>query len=267
MLRPGSTVSVDIDENRFFYEKDNGDIDFTLESENVLFEDDNIIVVNKPPFLPSEETVVEGRGNMHQAVIDYLWKKTPSLRNPPYVGIMHRLDRQTSGALLFTKTRQVNKAVHDMFENRTATKIYRAVAECRESHRLAGLTLPYSFTVDNWIGRVSPKGQSCEMGLLSADKGGLRAITDFTLVQVKNDGVRCLCYFDCRLGTGRTHQIRLHLSLSGFPIVGDALYGGVQGFTENGGRVMLHARLLEFPHPVSGETISCEAPLPPLFGA
>ena len=100
------------------------------------------------------------------------------------------------------------------------------------------------------------------MGPLSPEKGGLHARTDFTLVQVDGD----TCYLDCLLATGRTHQIRVHLSLSGFPIVGDTIYGGKQGFAVNGGRIMLHARLLEFPHPLTGELVSVEAPLPPLFG-
>ncbi len=265
ILRAGSRVTADIDAEKLFYEKDNGDIDFILEEKDVLFEDDCIIVVNKPPFLPSEETIVEGRGNMHKAVIDYLWKKNPSLRNPPYAGIMHRLDRETSGALLFTKTRQVNKAVHEMFEGRQVQKIYRAVAACTDEGRLKGLPLPHSFSVDDYIGRISPKSQGCKMGELSEAAGGMHAHTDFTIVQAAGGG-RSLYCIDCTLGTGRTHQIRVHLSLSGFPIVGDALYGGPDGFAENGGRIMLHARLLEFPHPVSGKTVTCEAPLPPLFG-
>lgn len=279
ILRPGSRVRAEIDLERLFYEKDPGDIDFTLTERDVLFEDDSIIVVNKPAFLPSEGTVVEGRGSMHRAVIDYLWRRNPSLRNPPYAGIMHRLDRETSGALLFTKTRQVNKAVHDAFEGHLVKKCYRAVTGCSRQERLAGLELPCRFSVDNFIGRVSPKGQACRMGELAPERGGLHAHTDFTLVcgkpqeplfpqkplspqKPQGDG---LYYFDCRLGTGRTHQIRLHLALSGFPIVGDELYGGSPGFAENGGRIMLHARLLAFPHPVTGETVSCEAPLPALF--
>lgn len=261
VLRAGSRVSVDIDEEKLFYEKDNGDVAFTLEEQDVLYEDDVLLVVNKPPFLPSEGTIVEGRASMHQAAVDYLWRKNPSLRNPPYVGIMHRLDRETSGALLFTKTRQVNKAVHNLFEGRSIRKQYRAVASV-PAGRLRGLSLPYRFSVDDHIGRVSPKSQACRMGEVPEAKGGLHAHTDFTIVQADGD----VCYIDCTLGTGRTHQIRVHLSLSGFPIVGDSLYGGPDGFSTNGGRIMLHAGILEFPHPLSGNSIRCEAPLPPLFG-
>lgn len=265
VLRSGSRVRVELDVEKLLYEKDPGDIDFTLTEKDVLFEDDSIIVVNKPAFLPSEGTVVEGRGSMHRAVIDYLWRRNPSLRNPPYVGIMHRLDRETSGTLLFTKTRQVNKAIHDAFEGHLVKKCYRAVASCSRGSSLAVDNLPYSFSVDNFIGRISPKGQACRMGELAQASGGLYAHTDFTLVHREEQDGKFLCYIDCLLGTGRTHQIRLHLSLAGCPIVGDGLYGGCRGFPENGGRIMLHAGTLSFPHPVTGEQLSCEAPLPPLF--
>ncbi|MBQ9538119.1 MAG: RluA family pseudouridine synthase, partial [Treponema sp.] len=264
-LRKGCRVSVSLDADRLFYEKDNGDIEFVLEAKDVLFEDDVIIVVNKPPFLPSEETVVKERRNLHQAVIDYLWKNNPSLRNPPYVGIMHRLDRETSGAILFTKSRSVNKAVHDAFEGHKVRKVYRAVSGCRDERGLSALCLPYSFSVEGFVGRVSPRGSPCKMGNLSEAEGGLYAHTDFSLLSLERRVGKTLCYFDCCLQTGRTHQIRLHLSNSGFPIIGDSLYGGEAGFEENGGRIMLHARLLEFCHPLSGNLISCEACLPPLF--
>ncbi len=255
-LRPGSEVFVRIDEERFFYEKQPDDIDFTLEDKDVLFEDESVIVVNKPAFLPTEETIVKGRGNMHQAVVDYLWKKNPALRNPPYAGIMHRLDRETSGTLLFTKTRTVNAAVHDMFENHTAKKCYRAVCFMRKKIKEGK-----SFSVENFIGRISPKSAQCKMGLLPASKGGQKAVTDFKVLSVEGSYAKVFC----TLQTGRTHQIRVHLSLSDLPIAGDTLYGGPEGFPENKGRIMLHACSLEFPHPLTGKKVRVEAPLPPLF--
>ena len=261
VLKNGATVSADIDEERFFFEKKPDDIDFELTDRDVLFEDDSIIVVNKPAFLPSEPTIVKDRGNMHASVIKYLWARNPSLRNPPYVGIMHRLDRETSGVLLFTKTRAVNPQVHDMFEHHTAVKTYRAVCTLKGAKK--ALKEGDSFTVDNFIGRISAKSAECRMGPLSESRGGQSARTDFTLKEVR-DG---LYYFDCILHTGRTHQIRVHLSQSGFPLCGDELYGGNGGFKEYGSRIMLHAFSLEFPHPVTGETIKVTAPLPEGFGS
>ena len=116
-LRQGSHVAVSIDEEKLFFEKAPNDISFELTEKDVLFEDDAIIVVNKPAFFPTEAGIVGSRDNLHAAVIRYLWAKNPSLKNPPYAGIMHRLDRETSGVILFTKSRAANKGCHDMFEN------------------------------------------------------------------------------------------------------------------------------------------------------
>ena len=256
IVKKGSEVEALIDEKKFFYEKDPGDIDFTLEQKDVLFEDESIIVVNKPPFIPTEETVVKSRRSMHQAVVEYLWKKNPTLRNPPYAGIMHRLDRETSGTLLFTKTRAVNAKVHDMFEDHTAQKKYRAVCFSSKPE-----SVKESFSVENYIGRISPKSAKCKIGILPEEKGGQYARTDFFVAGKKGGFI----YVDCILHTGRTHQIRVHLSSAGLPVVGDGLYGGIRGFSENNGRIMLHAVSLAFPHPVTGEIITVEAPMDSLF--
>ncbi len=263
ILRKGFLVTADIQEDKFFYEKKPDDIEYSLTDKDVLFEDDSIIVVNKPAFLPTEETIVKSRGNMHQAVVDYLWKKNPSLRNPPYAGIMHRLDRETSGVLLFTKTRAVNNAVHAMFESHDICKIYRAVCTCKsQRNESRKYHKDDTFIVENFIGRISPKSSACKIGTLPESKGGQWSHSDFRVVgEVSN-----LYYIDCSLLTGRTHQIRVHLSSIGLPLVGDDLYGGSKGFDFNKGRIMLHAKTLKFNHPVTGESIEVHAPLPDGFG-
>lgn len=260
---PGSTVSVIIQEDKFFYEKKPDDINYVLTDKDVLFEDDVLIVVNKPAFLPTEETIVKGRGNMHQCVVDYLWKKNPSLRNPPYAGIMHRLDRETSGVLLFTKSRSVNAKVSEMFQNHTAHKVYRCVSSFDGKVSMGKKEIVLNETVHAkcFMGRVSVKSQGYKAGNLPASKGGQEAISDFTLVK-KADGKY---WFDCNLFTGRTHQIRFQISSLGYPILGDELYGGKKGFDDLNGRIMLHAKSLSFPHPVTGEKVIVESPLPPHF--
>lgn len=253
VLKKGSTINARVQEDKLFFEKKPDDIEYTLDNGDVLFEDDSIIVVDKPAFIPTEGTIVKDRFSMHQAVVDYLWKKNPGLRNPPYVGIMHRLDRETSGVLLFTKTRSVNPKVHEMFENHLAVKTYRAVC--------CGTSKNDFFVVENFIGRISPKSSQCKMGVLPESRGGQWSKTEFTIKKTMEG----LSYVDCRLYTGRTHQIRLHLSLSGMAILGDSLYGGKKGIPQLNNRIMLHAFSLEFPHPVSGETMKIESPLPKFF--
>lgn len=261
VVRKDSVVKVRIDLNKFFFEKQPDDIQFELTEKDVLFEDDVIIVVNKPAFFPTEETIVKGRKNMHQAVVDYLWKKNSSLRNPPYVGIMHRLDKETSGVLLFTKSRTVNAFVHDMFENHTAKKTYRAVCSFSSNAYAKKIEVKDSFCVDNFIARISAKSSACKMGIVPQSRGGLHSHTDFLVIKRTKD----FFYVEARPLTGRTHQIRTHLSFCNLPIVGDSLYGGKKGFDFNNKRIMLHALSLEFPHPVTKDKIIVKAPLPQGF--
>lgn len=259
IIRKGDEVKVNVDEQKFFYEKQPDDIKFEVTAQSVLYEDDSIIVVDKPAFFPTEETITGSRDNLHEAVIRYLWSKNPALRNPPYVGIMHRLDRETSGVILFTKTRTVNAAVHDMFENHIARKVYRAVC----TKNINAKELQKEFSVDNFIGRVSASSAACKMGVVKGSAANvknknvpLHAHTDFTLVAKKND----LYFIEARPATGRTHQIRVHLSSIGYPLLGDELYGG-----KNSGRIMLHALSLTFPHPLTGKIMTVTSELPKDF--
>ena len=251
-LCPGTKVSVSLDEDKLFYEKEPDDIAFEVTAESVLFEDDNIIVVNKPSFFPTEAGMVGSRDNLHAAVIRYLHGKNPSLRNPPYVGIMHRLDRETSGVILFTKTRAVNAACHDMFEQHTAKKVYKALV-------CTNRDVQKNFSVEMYMGRISPKSQAAKWGKLPESRGGVYSYTDFTLLSKNEKNGTALV--ECRLKTGRTHQIRVHLSSLGLPVLGDTLYGA-----KPYKRIMLHASSLTFPHPVTGEVMTVEALLPQLFG-
>lgn len=305
-LKKNSCVKLLFDSEKFFFEKSPDDLDFTLEKENVLFEDDVILVVNKPAFLPTEESFVGGRKNLHDCAVEYLWKQNPDLRNPPYVGIMHRLDRETSGTVLFTKSRSVNKAFHEMFENRCIEKIYFALCTLKDEKKNKNLAekTGETFVVENYIGRISPKSQQCKMGILPKENGGLLSKTEFKIVKKfkfsdnfddlknaddfaggkfksrencakvcssknfktqknqRNSCVREYFLIECKLFSGRTHQIRVHLSSLGLPILGDELYGGEQNLLEKSGRIMLHAESLSFEHPLTKETLTVRAPLP-----
>ena len=248
-INSGSAIKVLIDKEKFFFEKQPEDADFELTENDVLFEDEYLIVINKPPFLPTEQTITGQRKNAHDCAVKYLWQKNPALRNPPYVGIMHRLDRETSGILLFTKSRSVNKDISEMFKTRGIKKIYRAVCTGK-------LPEQKEFTVENFIARISPKSSACKMGIVPESKGGLFAKTDFKIISEKNGFIQ----IDCQLHTGRTHQIRVQLSSVNLPIAGDELYGGIKS-----DRIKLHARKMEFVHPVSKEKITIESKIPKDF--
>lgn len=278
-LRAGSEVNVLIDEEKLFFEKKPDDIDFELTEKDILFEDESIIVVNKPSHFPTEAGMVGSRDNLHAAIVRFLFQRQkilqPNAKNSPYVGIMHRLDRDTSGVILFTKSRAVNAACHDMFEKHTARKIYNAIAALPYSDK-SKFTVGKTFTVDFPLGRVSPKGQAAKWGRVSEKDGGLSSKTEFTVLKVLSPedlnpspiragsvqwgGEKSLLLLECRPLTGRTHQIRVHLASQNIPILGDTLYGGLPYE-----RIMLHAESLIFPHPLSGETIEIKSPVEEAF--
>ncbi len=276
-IKQRDKITAVIDKEKFFFEKQPDDIKFELTEKDVLYEDDVIIVVNKPAFFPTEKTIVGDRDNLHEAVKRYLWSKNPEARNVPYAGVMHRLDRETSGVILFSKSRSVNAKIFEMFEKHTARKVYNAVCCLRNEAAIRD-----EFVVDKAIMRVSSSSQACKMGVVSggqnassanragrfagqnavsAKKGGSAkdaqpAVTECRVLQ-KN---KSLALIEARPLTGRTHQIRVHLSSQGLPLLGDTLYGG-----RKAARIMLHAVSLTFPHPVTGEVMTVSSPLPEEF--
>lgn len=257
-----SNVEAFIDKEKVLYEKQADDISFEVTEESVLYEDEYLIFINKPAKFPTEKTIVTDRDNLHDAVVRYLWKKNPSLRNPPYVGIMHRLDKDTSGVILFTKTREVNKAIFDMFDssklelNETSEKNYRPVQKTYIAVVKDSVKIKESFTVKNFLGRITSKSAGCKWGEVPESRGGLIAFTEFKVI--KRDAGRC--YLECHPITGRTHQIRIHLAGLGTPISGDTLYNG-----DKAERLFLHAKSLELTHPITGKKNSVFAPCNGLY--
>ena len=239
-LRGRSSIVVRFDAEKFFYEKKPEDAAFTMSDEAVLYEDENLIFVNKPADFPLEQTITGNRANLHDAVVDYLWKRQPELRNPPYVGIMHRLDRTTSGVIVFTKTRAVNKEVSELFQSHKLTKEYLALVEAPAS-RHPELVSGSQFTVEMFMGRITGKSQQGKWGKVPESRGGQYSRTDFRVLEkITVEGRACLL-LECSLYTGRTHQIRVHLASRGLPILGDTLYGG-----KPAKRLYLHAARLAF---------------------
>ncbi len=234
-LRGKSFVNVEFDFEKFFYEKQPDDIKFEVTEKSVLYEDENLIFINKPAFFPVEQTITGNRDNLHDSVVNFLWKRNPELRNSPYVGIMHRLDKDTSGVILFTKNRAINKAVSDMFQNHNFTKEYIAV--CSENKKSnSSLKKGSRFTVEKFMGRISGKSKTGKWGTLNEKDGGQYSKTDFEIIDEKEINRKKYFVVKCSLFTGRTHQIRVHLSEAGLPILGDELYGG-----QKSDRLYLHS--------------------------
>lgn len=258
---PGTTIRVRLDISRLFFEKKPDDISFELSQRSILHEDEWLLIVNKPARFPTEATVVESRDHLHAACKRYL-EKSGVHRNTPYCGLLHRLDRETSGVIIFSKTRTVNASIQEQFVNKTIQKTYLALTGCPpENTQIAKrFAAKPRFTVQNRIARISPKSAQGKWGAVQT--GGDEAHTDFELVE-ERDG---LLLIRALPRTGRTHQLRVHLSGLGYPILGDTLYGGSSSFHgRQVPRIMLHAAEIRITHPVSGKHLVISAPFPQDF--
>jgi len=192
----------------------------------ILFQDEYFTVVNKP------RGVVSEGASFH-----------PKLGTP-----VHRLDKDTSGAILLARTPAAEERAKKLFSSRSLEKIYLALAEGEISEN--------SFVIDNFLGKKgSFQGQTLYASV-SPEKGA-RAITGFTVLSKNKKASLVLC----DLKTGRTHQIRVHLSECGHPILGDVMYGaGSSVYLPE--RHLLHARKLAFTHPFTGVKIEITAEIP-----
>ncbi|PBJ83547.1 23S rRNA pseudouridine(1911/1915/1917) synthase RluD [Lysobacteraceae bacterium NML93-0399] len=218
---------------------------------SVLFEDDQVIVVDKPAGL----VVHPGAGNHDGTLVNALLFRDGSLATLPRAGIVHRLDKDTSGVMVVARTLEAHNALVEQLSARDVHRQYLAV--------VVG-ALVSGGTADAPIDR-HPRDR-LRMGVR---EDGREAVTHYRL----RERFRAHTALECRLETGRTHQIRVHMAHLRHPIIGDPLYGGalklpkgasdemiaaLRGFR----RQALHAETLEFKHPVTGEAVRCSAPLP-----
>ncbi len=212
-----------------------------FQAERVLFENQDLIVVNKPPFLPTHETIDNSRFHLVQALEEFLAKRDG--KKQIYLGIHHRLDRDTSGALLFTKRKEANAAVAQAFQERKVEKTYLALCQGQ---------LGSPKTIQSFLG-PSPKNKRI---FCSVKKGGKFAETEVECLETLKVQGQMVSLVKAKPKTGRTHQIRVHLTENKLPILGDKTYGVEFPGAE---RVMLHAWKLE----ILGMTFT--APLPDDF--
>ena len=212
----------------------------------VLFEDKDIIVINKPPGL----VVHPGAGHRQHTLVNALLSHCPTLSGiggKERPGIVHRLDKETSGCLVVAKNDWAHRELSRQFAERWIEKIYLAL--------VAGKLSKAAGVIEEKIGRHPVHRQ--RMSVASAR--GRPAKTDYRVVCSGNQA----SLVECRLYSGRTHQIRVHLHHLGHPVLGDKVYAA--HLAKNFPRHMLHAWKLGFRHPCSGESKSFEAPLPDDF--
>ena len=235
------------------------DLPFTMTPEHILFEDEYIIAVNKPPGLPTQPTLDEARINLFASVKKFMAGRDGIAQS--YVGLHHRLDRDTSGVVLFTKDPKANAGVAALFSEHRAVKTYQALSLRINS------SSPFkeeTWIIKNYLKR-STQGGNKKSFYASARSGGDFAHTEFRVLERVPAG-ECpqFVWIEAKPKTGRTHQIRVHLSEYGLPILGDHTYGPHEKIIDSS-RMMLHAANLTFPHPIHQTEVSISSPLPEDF--
>ena len=220
---------------------------------DVVYEDGDVIVINKPPGL----VVHPAAGNWSGTVLNGILHRYPETASVPRAGIVHRLDKDTSGLMVIARNEAAQLALVRQLQAHTVSRRYAALVR---GHVLA------DGTVDAPIGR-HPR-ERVKMSVVNSNGlgAGKPAITHYTI----EESYAFHTLVECRLETGRTHQIRVHMASIGFPLEGDSVYGkGLKGLTPvlhyavtGFGRQALHAKALAFEHPKTKKTVAFASPIP-----
>ena len=218
---------------------------------NIVFEDEDIIVLNKAVGMVTHPGVGNWSGTLANALLYY----EPNLATLDRAGIVHRLDKNTSGLMVVAKNEKSQKYLVEQLQTHSVSREYSAIVY---GHMVAG------GTIDEAIGRDTK-----DRVKQAVSSNGKEAVTHYRVIDryLNHTHVKAI------LETGRTHQIRVHLSHIGYPLIGDPMYGGKVRFPKKADAVLkealvsfkrqaLHARKLTLTHPTSGELMSWKAPLP-----
>ena len=220
---------------------------------DVLYEDKHMLAINKAAGMVVHPGAATGGDTLVHALLGHCADTLSGIGGVERPGIVHRLDKETTGVIVVAKTDKAHRALADQFATRSLKKEYVAL--------VAGVPGLLSGTIDRAIARHPTHRHRMTVG-----EGGKPARTDWERSEAYGDLAALL---RCRIFTGRTHQIRVHLKSLGFPILGDPLYGWKPDprLARQPERVMLHAEHLVLTHPVSGKELDLRAPLPADFVA
>ena len=218
---------------------------------DVVFEDDDVIVVNKPVGLVVHPAPGHPDGTLVNALLYHCGSSLSGINGAIRPGIVHRIDRDTSGLLIAAKNDSAHLALAQQLQDHSLYREYEAVVVGSLREEEGTISLPIA------------RHPNDRKKMAVNHRTGRPAVTHWKVL-ARYPGYT---HVQCRLETGRTHQIRVHMAAQGHPVLGDPVYGGVRkGFPELAGQC-LHARRLTFRHPRTGETVCVQCPLPPYFQA
>lgn len=215
---------------------------------DILYEDADVIVVNKPKGMVVHPAAGHYSKTLVNALLYHCHDSLSGINGYLRPGIVHRIDKDTTGSLIVCKTDAAHKAIARQLKRHSVTRCYRAICH--------GVLPKDKGTIDRPIGR-SPADRK-KMAVLT--EGGKRAVTHYKVLQRFDK----YTYIECTLETGRTHQIRVHMASIGYPILGDPLYSQMNSPFKLEGQT-LHAKTLGFIQPRTKEYIEVDAPLPQYF--
>lgn len=208
----------------------------------IIFEDPYLIVVDKPPGLLTIATDKEKDRTAYRILSDQLKRLDPRHR----IFIVHRLDREVSGLILFAKSKEIQQLLQKAWDKDVLERVYVAVVE--------GHVAQDQGTITSWL----KENQARVVYSSPTPNGGQKAVTHYRVLKRTPQ----LTFLEVRLETGRKNQIRVHMQEMGHPVAGDKKYGATRTRMP---RLGLHARVLAFRHPVTKEALRFETPIPPLF--
>ena len=223
-----------------------------IEPENIpldiLYEDKDVIVVNKPKGMVVHPAAGHYSGTLVNGLMYHCGKELSGINGVMRPGIVHRIDKDTTGVLVVCKNDAAHNAVAAQLKEHSITRKYRAIVH--------GVIKEDEGTVDAPIGRHPTERKKMASGV----KNGKRAVTHYRVLE----RFQGYTYVECQLETGRTHQIRVHMASIHHPLLGDTVYGPAKDSHHLEGQT-LHAMVLGLIHPVTGEYLEVEAPLPEYF--
>lgn len=217
-------------------------------SVEILYEDSEVILVNKPKGMVVHPSAGHYSGTLVNFLMYHCKDSLSGINGVMRPGIVHRIDKDTTGVLIACKTDFAHKALAEQLKEHTITRRYRAIVH--------GVLPQEEGTIATEIGRHPTDRKK----MSTHCKNGKEAITHFQVLKRFSN----YTYIECRLETGRTHQIRVHMASIGHPLLGDEVYGSIKTKYKLQGQC-LHAMVLGFIHPVSGDYMEFEAPLPDYF--